>query len=103
MPLASLDFQLGDNCIQNFHLGRYIIRYRVRNLVLRQNMSGAIKRDLQPYIRQMNILNMVIFILMHFWACLLLKFFFCLKLEHCKQHEGPCHPKKCDVINYIKL
>ena len=26
---------LGDNCIQNFHLGRYIIGYTVENLVLR--------------------------------------------------------------------
>ena len=28
-------FQLGDNCIQNFDLGRYIVRYTVGNLVLR--------------------------------------------------------------------
>ena len=26
-------FELGDNCIQNFHLGRYIVRYKDRNLV----------------------------------------------------------------------
>ena len=26
---------LGDNCIQNFHLGRYIFGYTVENLVLR--------------------------------------------------------------------
>ena len=25
---------LGDNCIQNFHLGRYIVGYTVGNLVL---------------------------------------------------------------------
>ena len=25
--------QLGDNCIQNFHLGRYIVGYTVGNLV----------------------------------------------------------------------
>ena len=24
---------LGDNCIQNFHLGRYIVGYMVENLV----------------------------------------------------------------------
>ena len=33
---------LGDNCIQNFHLGRYIIGYTVRNLVL--------KRDFRTFI-----------------------------------------------------
>ena len=26
--------EIGDNCIQNFHLGRYIVGYRVGNLVL---------------------------------------------------------------------
>ena len=26
---------IGDNCIQNFHLGRYIVGYTVGNLVLR--------------------------------------------------------------------
>ena len=31
----SLDPDLGDNCIQNLHLGIYIVRYNVRNLVLR--------------------------------------------------------------------
>ena len=29
-----LNLHLGDNCIQNFHLGRYIMRYTVGNLVL---------------------------------------------------------------------
>ena len=42
--------QLGDNCIQNFHLGRYIVGYMVGNLVLRQRRSGAVKRDFRPYI-----------------------------------------------------
>ena len=50
---------LGDNCIQNFHLGRYIVGYTVGNLVLRQRISN----DIPP---QMYILNMVIPILMHF-------------------------------------
>ena len=64
--------QLGDNCIQNFHLGRYIVGYTVGNLVLRRRASGALKRDFRTYIRryslppQMKILNMVIPILMHF-------------------------------------
>ena len=35
----------GDNCIQNFHLGRYIVGYTVGNLVLRRRASGAVKRD----------------------------------------------------------
>ena len=43
---------LGDNCIQNFHLGRYILRYTVGNLVLRRRVSGAVKRDFPAYIRQ---------------------------------------------------
>ena len=29
------EYYLGDNCIQNFHLGRYIVEYTVGNLVLR--------------------------------------------------------------------
>ena len=41
---------LGDNCIQSFHLGRYIVRYMVGNLVLRQHASGAVKRDFRTYI-----------------------------------------------------
>ena len=27
--------QLADNCIQNFHLGKYIVRYMAGNLILR--------------------------------------------------------------------
>ena len=42
--------QLGDNCIQNFHLGRYIVGYTVGNLVLRRRASGAVKRDFRTYI-----------------------------------------------------
>ena len=34
-----LRIKLRDNCIQNFHLGRYIIGYTVGNLVLRQSVS----------------------------------------------------------------
>ena len=62
--------QLGDNCIQNFHLGRCIVGYTVENLVLRQRVSGAVNviserlyDDIPP---QMKILNMVIPILMHY-------------------------------------
>ena len=44
--------QLGVNCIQNFHLGRYIVGYTVGNLVLRRRVSGAVKRDFRTYIRR---------------------------------------------------
>ena len=44
--------KLGDNCIQNFHLGRYIVRYTVGNLVLRRRVSRAVKRDFRTYIRR---------------------------------------------------
>ena len=43
---------LGDNCIQNFHLGRYIVGYTVGNLVLRRRVSGVVKRDFRTYIRR---------------------------------------------------
>ena len=43
---------LGDNCIQNFHLGMYIVGYTVGNLVLRRRISGAVKRDFRTYIRR---------------------------------------------------
>ena len=43
---------LGDSCIQNFHLGRYIVGYTVGNLVLRRRASGAVKRDFRTYIRR---------------------------------------------------
>ena len=43
---------LGDNCIQNFYLGRYIVGYTVGNLVLRRRASGDVKRDFRTYIRQ---------------------------------------------------
>ena len=49
IPLTCI-FELGDNCIQNFHLGRYIVGYTVGNLVLRRRASGAVKRDFRTYI-----------------------------------------------------
>ena len=42
--------QLGDNRMQNFNLGRYIVGYTVGNLVLWPRASGAVKLDFQPYI-----------------------------------------------------
>ena len=48
---------LGDNCIQNFHLRRYIIGYTVWNFVLPKLVSRALKRDLRLYIWQYTSLN----------------------------------------------
>ena len=42
---------LGDNCIQNVPLGRYIVGYMVGNFVLRRRVSGAVKRNFRPYNR----------------------------------------------------
>ena len=47
-----MNTKLEDNCIQNFHLGRYIVGYTVENLVLRRRVSGAVKRDFRTYIRR---------------------------------------------------
>ena len=43
---------LGDNYIQNFHMGRYIVGYTVGNLVLWRRVSGAVKLDFRMYIRR---------------------------------------------------
>ena len=43
---------LGDNHIQNFHLGRYIVGYTGGNLVLQGRESGDIKGDFRPYIQR---------------------------------------------------
>ena len=51
VPRKSIN-HLGDNCIQIFHLGRYIVGYTVGNLVLRRRASGAVKRDFRTYIRR---------------------------------------------------
>ena len=42
---------LGDNCIQNVHLWRYIIGNIVGKFVLRRHLSGAVERNLRPYNR----------------------------------------------------
>ena len=44
--------ELGDNCIQNFHFGRYIVGYTVGNIVLQRRESRAVKRDFRTYIRR---------------------------------------------------
>ena len=68
--MFSKPVKLGDNCIQNFHLGRYIVGYTIGNLVLRRGGRGALKRDFRTYIwrytSQMKILKMVIPIIMFF-------------------------------------
>ena len=43
--MQTWNVKLGYNHIPNFYLGRYIVRYTVRNLVLRQRAIGAVKRD----------------------------------------------------------
>ena len=48
--ISSLWVYLGDKCIQNFHLGRYVVRYKVENLCLKQRASRAVKRDFWTYI-----------------------------------------------------
>ena len=34
--ISTFNINLGDNCIQNFYLGRYIVGYTVGNLVLQR-------------------------------------------------------------------
>ena len=92
--------ELGDNCIQNFHLGRYIVGYTVRNIVLWQRASGAVKRDFRTYIRRYTSLKEN-FEYGYPHSNALLQFR--LKLESCKPHNAARHPRKCDVINDIKL
>ena len=92
--------QLGDNCIQNVHLERYIVVYTVGNLVLRRPASRAIKRDFRTYIRRYTSPNED-FEYGYPHSCAFLKF--CLKLECCKPHKAEHHPTICDVINDVKL
>ena len=71
--------ELGDNCIQNFQLGRFHCGIYGPKFSF-MAMPELFKCDFLLYIPpQMKILNMVIPILMHFK---LLQFR--LKLEHCK-------------------
>ena len=91
---------LGDNCIQNFHFWRYVVGYTVRNLVLGQHVSGAIKRDFQMYIRRYTSPN-ELFEYGYPHSNALLQFR--LELERSKSHKAACHPTRCDVINDTKL
>ena len=80
---------LGDNCIQFFHLGRYIVGYTVGNLVLRQHACGAVKHDFRMYIQQYTSPNENFeYDFSHSNALLQ----FDLKLERCKPHKAACHP-----------
>ena len=95
-----LSSHLGDNCIQNFHLGRYIVGYTVGNLVLRRRARGAVKRDFRTYIRRYTSPNENFeYVYPHFNALLQFE----LKLERCKPHKAARHPTKCDVISDVKL
>ena len=99
MAFASA-LELGDNCIQNFHLGRYIVGYTVGHLVLRRRASGAVKRNFRTNIRRYTSPNENFeYGYSHSNALLQFK----LKLERCKPHKAARHPSKYDVINDIKL
>ena len=91
---------LGDKCIQNFHLWRYIVGYTVSNLVLGRHVSGAVKRDFRPYIRRYTSPNEN-FEYGYPHSNALLQFD--LKLQRCKPHKAVSHPTKCDVINDVKV
>ena len=50
-PCIKLINHVGENCIQNFHFGRYIVAYTVGNIVIRRRVSEAVKRDFRMYNR----------------------------------------------------
>ena len=91
---------LGDTCIQNFHLGRYIVGYTFGNLVLWRRASGAVKCDFQPYIQRYTSPNEnVEYGYPQFNTFPQVR----LKLEQCNQHVAAHHPTICDLINGVKL
>ena len=92
--------KLGDNCIQNFHLGRYIVGYMVGNLVLRRRASGAVKHDFGTYIQRYTSPNEN-FEYGYPHSNALLQFR--LKFERCKPCNTAHKPTKYDVINDVKL
>ena len=47
--LFVLAIKLGDNCIQNLHLGRYIVGYVDGNLILRRCFPGSYVLSLRDY------------------------------------------------------
>ena len=94
------DVHLGDNCIQNFHLGRYIVGYTVGNVVLWRRASGAVKRDFRTYIRRYTTPNEN-FEYGYPHSNALLQFH--LKFERRKPRNAARHPTQYDVINDVKL
>ena len=94
------NLQSGDNCIQNFHLGSYIVGYTVGKLVFRRRASGAVKRDFRTYIRRYTSTNENFECgYPHSYAQVQLE----LKLERYKPHKAARHQTKCDAINDVKL
>ena len=77
-----------------------MVGYTVRNLVLRQGASWAVNRDFRTYIRQYTS-SSENFEYGNPHSNALLQFR--LELEHLKPHKAAHHPKRCDVINDIKL
>ena len=100
ITLLHTTHDLGDNCIQNFHLGRYIVGFTVGNLVLRRRASGAIKRDFRTYIRRYTSPNEN-FEYGYPKSNALLQFR--LRFDRCKPRNTARHPTKYDVINDVKL
>ena len=113
-------YKLGENCIQNFHLERYIIKYMVGNLVLQRRESGVIKLDWR-YIGRYTVVNLVLrrresgvikrdfqlyiqkyknFEYGYPYSYALVQF--PLNLKPCKPHKATHHHTKCDVINVVK-
>ena len=89
---------LGDNCIQNFHLGRYIGGYTFGNLVLRRCVSGAVNRDYRTYIRRYTYPNKNFeYCSPHYNALMQFR----LELKRCKPHKAARHPTKCGVYRRI--
>ena len=89
-----------DNCIQNFHLGRYIVGYTVGNLVLPRCASGAVKRDFRTYIRRYTSPNEYFEYGYPHSNALLQSH---LKFKGYKPHKAEYHPTNSDVINDVKL
>ena len=85
-----------DNSFQNFHLGRYIVGYMVRNLVLRRHSSRGLKRDFRPYTKRYTDFEYG-----YPLSNALLQF--PLKCKCCKPLKAACHLTVCDVINDVKL
>ena len=72
--ICHLELKLGDNCIQNFHLGRYIRLYTSPN----ENFEYG-------YPHSNTLLQSR------------------LKMERCKPHKAARHPTHYNVINDVKL